>query len=1502
MSEKFEQQPLSSGESWKKRGTKEKPYRARRVSHEANTSIEYGEKTWTTAQTVRDLMQNHLDAETERYYQQIAKTIFDEESLKRYFDPNSAEGDRKKAEELLHSAFTFAEHVEDMTPESRLQSEAHLQKLAEGLSVSSALLDENIFSSSLFLEATRPIEEERPSVYYEIVDGETDTTEWVAYETLRDEPLYQQKGKGGFRYKIIGMKIADHGSGFDSQLSALYLTSKTGKRHLRGKFGEGAKMSELHLLRNGASMKMRSRYTVKSGDAIEQSRVWQARPRVKDDRLVSRGVEVEQESNEDTGSMVSISLRGANETFQKDFIENADPRLKGLEKNIADYSSQGFSYPMPITEKHLSGVDTSGDGDVQYVQGIRVELAKESFGYQKPWFSYNFLDSSIIGGRDRNEIKAEITNRIYSFWQHVDSPELFGQLVRTAVHDKSKGGEIFSSSESLVLNEILTKDTSKSFPTESIQKIVDDALLRELALEQNVHTLVMTARDLKDPKLADVVSYAKEQGYEIKTTANYIGISALEYFAKRIVPDYNVVTFVDIQNKIHEEPKEEEEEVVEGEREKAIREAFLPAVESVNELVRAVGLEPKTFELEFDIPKKVNIGRGYSSSWDDTQDDYDGSDDASNYPGYFQMHSRIDLPPITLTSADDKDYIVLINPDRISDPRHSDPRALQREIEIYLLGGFAQHGDSGRDRESVLKRSQQFLDTIIEKLIPEGAPILEAIPKQLKYEKDPAVLLRLTKSILGGIETKHEKEKVVYGAYRKVLDTHLTSDEAQELYRSFRDSEYYAVKRILESRVFLNDGVLVYYDAQKRSWEKQNLEKRNPITKWRGLPVYALNDGRYFISAPMLKGAVLSKGEGKKREYTFSEGDNFLHIGSYDVEFGKYDGRYGEDVVVHPDGLILPRVGGFDNTTQDKHIQKQLDEYNYYPLGTSKREGNIDKRISSTAIPIEYGQDEWDNPVRIFQDVIQNHIDASPEGQIVRLTYEVDRHGNHVMADESDLLPTDKITGLTVQDQGSGYYPNDIATMGSSSKKSPLFAGKYGEGQKMVAAAALRNGLELEYKSTVQNSSGMQSWNAQAISEARLVVLDGKEVEKKLVAFDVEPFSSQAETGSETTLRLPSKVSPELEKQWEEWVSIIDPRQKDANGHGGLARYVRQLRQPGSERIHTVGSMSVLLNEPGAVYENGLRINPQAEKGRPLSFGYDVPEIVTTRERNSYDAARLEKYMRHAISNISDPSLIEEILRKVADSDVKTPDLDIGSIMSGSENAAPIWAGVAQKVWPDYVVYSSEQIHDDIYSYDEYMSSIDEGAEIQRERKRQRAKHVQANMAHLDKSRVLDVPKRSYYGFSRLLATAESVINKMETEVLSAPPEVKKTLSKVVAESSKIFADMLEEAKESLTEEQLKHFPLRKDQWLSEWDDPASIEGRDAVAIAPISSAFHGKFDKGVIFNEALLLNLEGKRRQLAETSLHEMAHVGSGHHDYTEEFVTLLYELAHHLAKIRQD
>ena len=141
---------------------------------------------------------------------------------------------------------------------------------------------------------------------------------------------------------------------------------------------------------------------------------------------------------------------------------------------------------------------------------------------------------------------------------------------------------------------------------------------------------------------------------------------------------------------------------------------------------------------------------------------------------------------------------------------------------------------------------------------------------------------------------------------------------------------------------------------------------------------------------------------------------------------------------------------------------------------------------------------------------------------------------------------------------------------------------------------------------------------------------------------------------------------------------------------------------------------------------------------------------------------------------------------------------------------------------------------------------------------------------------------------------------------MPVPPEVKRVLSETVAESTKVFADMYQKAQKSLTEEQLHHYSIpeysakRFNEAVGAWSSADAIIERDGVAVAPFGSAFHGKadFEKGVIFNEGLLLR--GQRRELAETSLHEVAHILSRRSDYTEEFVTLLYDVAHHLVSTK--
>lgn len=1509
---------------WKPRGSEKEPYKARQISHESNTSIEYGEKTWTTAQTVRDLMQNHLDAETEKYYRNISSIILDQNQLKGLLEKDN-NGLKKEINDFLYSVYMFANHVEDMTPETRTESEAHLMLQAEKFPVNEGVKKDGKLDPSLFLEQARQLSEHIPLVSYEVIDETTgESMGFIPYETLRDEEMYQEKSGGEYRYRIEGMKIIDRGSGYDSQLSSLYLSSKTEKKHTRGKFGEGAKMSELHLLRHGAKMKMRSQYTLESENETK-NRYWQVRPKVKDERLVSEGVEIEKNGSIETGSMIQISLKDADETFKKEFLDNSDPRLGGLAKNIAEYSFHDFKYPMPITEKALAGVNMGGNGKEQFVQGLRVELAAESFGYREPWFSYDIWDSSIIGGRDRNEIKADIEKKIQTFWRENDNPDILKRLVSIAVNDRSRN-EIHSSLELNFLDEILRKDISseeietmaeqtKAGKQERQQKVIDATFIDELSLEKGLKTLILSQRDSADDGLRKEYWYAQNNGYEIKIIANNISVFAVDDFTKRLGTDYDVHSWISIRNMMNSgkgENKPEKKKFVEGEREIAIRASFESAADSVNAFMKSAGLSERKFRLAFKEPKEID----FSDSYDDDSD-YDKEYREREYGDEEEPED-----PIIISWNGSH---ILIDPTEIHNPLHGDPLSTQRQIEAYLLSAFDMNdrlADSERlmeelgdepwgmddemsgfqegypgDEEGGLKGSQRLLDKLITKLMPDDSAILAAIPESFDHAKNPEAIMRLVDSLIGKKEGKTlEERRNIYEKYKKALNVNLKFAEAKKiLEESGKGYELMYTRDILESRVFISDKGLSYYDEKLKTWDRFDLSEAPVADVWNGRNVYKLPNGRFFVPAPMEPGAVLAQGEGKERKYIFNEGDDFLNIGGSEAKY--HNPHYG-DISVHPSGFVISEKKGDHRRLSDKdYIQKQLDGHKYYPSGVAeKRSIRIVEGVAATSIPIEYGKDEWDNPVRVFQDIVQNHVDASA-GK-VKLSYEIQRGGDRIWIEENEMKAEDMIIGLKVKDDGEGYSPSEIATMGASSKRSPLFAGKYGEGQKMVAAAALRNGLELSYASGVMEDGGVKTWSAQAIKETREVVLDGKKVEKNLVAFDVKAEESRINPGSETAIRISAGILPEQKGEWDKWVNIIDPRNKDKFGNSGMGRFVRQLREPRGGREYKIGSVTLLLDEPGAVYENGLRINPDAESKRDMSFGYDVPEIVTTRERNSFNPNRLKEYMKHSISQIMDPIIIREILEKMVKDKGRTPDLNIGYIVHTAQNPSPVWAEIVKELWPDHFVYSSERIQKEIDGPEwppMSKSEQDRVAEAAEE-----ARFIKTNLVHLDKKRILDVSDKNYHGFARMMPSAEDAIKRLKTQTLPISPDTREKLSSIVAESGKIFGDILDNLKMRLTPDQLKRHPLagayQVEERIKKWSNKKGIESDEhGVAVAPITSAFHGKADKGVVFNEHLLMG--EIKRDLAHVSLHEMAHFVSREADYTEDFVTVLYELAKHLA-----
>jgi len=1497
---------------WRERENKEGTYKARRLVHPSKTNIEYGERTWTTGQTVRDLMQNHLDAETERHYKELADMMIDTEkfvSFRKWYadDQDRIAAEDERLEAALFATFMFSKHVEDMGPEAREKSEVFLRESFFGIPLKKEVTSGGYLNCDRFLDAVHAIPEERPHVFYDVVDALEDRPlGMIPYETLRDEEKYKELiGEGReFRYKIVGMKVADQGSGYDSQLSSLYISSKGGKKYLRGKYGEGAKMSQLHSIRHGAKIKMRSRYKVRTEEGEEKERLWQVKPEAKKGEMVAHGVELEMGGSEATGSSMHLDLRGADEGFTQEMLENIDPRLGGLENNIVEFGEKRFEYPLPVAARTtLVGVNMNGIADEQFVQGLRVECDFQKSGYSEPWFSYDVLDPDIVSGRDRNELSWDFWGKVSTFWEGVRNEEMLTRLAELAV----KGGgkrNLSTGPEFSFLDKALHGPIQKPYEGDEeyerraaeegkSTQIIDVSLLKALSIEEGGQYFVISEAGFSDKKNESIIAYAIRHGYKIRTVEAGFSGSAISAWAGRVAGEgYHVLSSDDVTRKMDDERRSREDTVVEGEAERTAREIFGRAVGSVNTFFGAVKLDTVSLEMSF-----VN---GYEA-------------EEANASGQAPIKNPNILP---VRISLDKNSAVL-NLAQLPDPL-SDPVGFQRTVEIYLLSlrnadrYRFMRGEGSQDilsdekdddpnaRMKMLKVSQHLLGKVLRDVIPEGSPTLANVPSSFAHHQSPGFSERLKRSF----ETWHRKretgegaEREKYDIFRRSLDLSLSSEEAKDLLARSHMQGYFTQAENLKNRVFLENGVLTYHNSNIYRWASEDLSQCEKITEWKGYPVYKLADGRFLVQAPFEEGAVLSKGEGHNREYVFNEGNDFLEMGKYAVNFLNI-GSSLHQVKPQPCGMIIsgsPKV--LENN--EEYIQRVLGEYSYFPAGAStekEKSKEVTEGVVALTIPIEYGKDEWDQPVRVFQDIIQNHADAVARGGSIAEFYEVEHigePGRREWVTAAEVQPFDKVKGYAVSDDGEGYTPEDIATMGASSKKSPLYAGKYGEGQKMVAAACLRNGIDLEYSSTVEINREMRAWKASVEKIQREVVLDGQPVVKDFVAFNVAAGVPDIKKGSRTVIRLPENATEEAIAEWEKWMPLIDPWKRDDAGNRGMSRYVRQLRKEGRGREVKIGCITILLDEPGAVYENGLRINPDSEKEREFSFGYDVPEVVTTRERKSFDSRRLLQYVARAVSATTDVGLMEEILEKVAGEE-RFKDISLVSLsVYNRVSPIPMWRDVALRLWPDSLADypRSLVIPKSWYKKDDQELLADM-------QKLKRDRFIEANMRHVPGDRTVVVPEADYAVFKKLLPTVEDFIEGLENEVIPISPELRETLSEIVAVCAREYVAAAEAAGSS--HEGGSYDPLwfgRDPEKMGAWTDARKIMERETgVRIASVTADFNGQaVDGGVVLNEELLWHGATQKRQLVETTLHELLHLLSNESDYTENFVAGLYALAKH-------
>ena len=104
------------------------------------TRVEYGEKTWSTGQSVRDILQNHLDANTQVFFDTVVGTVID------VGEPTELKAKLEREYKVYafdiftYELFRYQKSWQHMSKESRQEMQTHLSQLAEGLPIKSVLL------------------------------------------------------------------------------------------------------------------------------------------------------------------------------------------------------------------------------------------------------------------------------------------------------------------------------------------------------------------------------------------------------------------------------------------------------------------------------------------------------------------------------------------------------------------------------------------------------------------------------------------------------------------------------------------------------------------------------------------------------------------------------------------------------------------------------------------------------------------------------------------------------------------------------------------------------------------------------------------------------------------------------------------------------------------------------------------------------------------------------------------------------------------------------------------------------------------------------------------------------------------------------------------------------------------------------------------------------------------------------------------------------------------
>lgn len=287
-----------------------------------------------------------------------------------------------------------------------------------------------------------------------------------------------------------------------------------------------------------------------------------------------------------------------------------------------------------------------------------------------------------------------------------------------------------------------------------------------------------------------------------------------------------------------------------------------------------------------------------------------------------------------------------------------------------------------------------------------------------------------------------------------------------------------------------------------------------------------------------------------------------------------------------------------------------------------------------TSITLDYGSELWDEE-RILLDACQNHLPKDSGGTNTFLRFQTDDGLWHDYK-EFPNFKDEQIKIIKICDNGKGF---DYKSLGlfASIKDHDSSGGKWGEGLKMIAASAVRNGIKMEVRS--------RNWMAVPIIENEILnqgELNEKEVQR--LSFNVKVNTKDDKDILRDDDKTEDKETGYKKDEEQSSTIFIEPNAELIKNFRNISEKILYFSH--KKPFFETKDVDLLDIRGGKLYIRDILVPGDHH----LKYSYNLKNFdIETRDRDAIKSYSMKKNIRTIIENMSDERFVTIFLYQAAD-------------------------------------------------------------------------------------------------------------------------------------------------------------------------------------------------------------------------------------------------------------